>query len=147
MRIAVISDTHDIYPERLLTLIKDAGEIWHLGDVSSPGTLTAFTTLGPPLNVVRGNCDFEPWPPGLRREIHGVRCQLVHIPPLFLPRGYCDIILHGHTHMPRDEMIDGTRWLNPGSVSQPRGGTRPSFAWLTIERDKPPQWTIESLAA
>lgn len=145
IRIAVISDTHGSYPAQLPQLIKTADEIWHLGDVTEPHVLNEIERLGPPLHVVRGNCDEPRWPPSLRREIHGVRCVLVHIPPLLVPHGACDILLHGHTHVPRDEAIDGTRWLNPGSVSQPRGGHPPSFGWLTIENGHPPLWKIVAL--
>jgi putative phosphoesterase len=143
--IAVISDTHDHYPPRLAQRIMNADEIWHLGDVTAPGLHIGLSLLGPPLHTVRGNCDFEPWPYSLRRQIHGVRCQLVHIPPQTLPPGYCDLLLHGHTHIPRDETIDGIRWLNPGSASAPRGGHPPSFAWLTLAPGKSPHWTIEAL--
>lgn len=145
VRIAVISDTHDKWPPQLSARIQNADEIWHLGDVSSPSIVEELSVLGPPLHIVQGNCDFYPWPASLRREIHGVRCQLVHVPPPALPHGYCDILLHGHTHIPRDQVIDGVRWLNPGSVSLPRGGHPPSFGWLTIHPDKRVEWLIEQV--
>ena len=44
----------------------------------------------------------------------------------------CDLFLHGHTHVPRDETIGGVRFLNPGCISRPKSAP-PSFAWLTIE--------------
>ncbi len=146
MRIAVISDTHDHCPSQLPPLIASADEIWHLGDVTTPDVVRELAYLGPPLHIVRGNCDFEPWPFSLRRDIHGVRCQLVHIPPATLPPHYCHLLLHGHTHIPRDETIEGIRWLNPGSVSLPRGGHPSSFAWLTLAPGTPPLWKIERLA-
>ncbi|MDF9826050.1 putative phosphoesterase [Ereboglobus sp. PH5-10] len=145
MRIAVISDTHDRYPPHLSQRIQGADEIWHLGDVSAPAILDELSLIGPPLHVVQGNCDFYPWPTSLRRRIHDVCCQLVHAPPPDLPREYCDILLHGHTHIPRDQVIDGIHWLNPGSVSLPRGGHPPSFGWLTIGPDKSVEWSIEHL--
>ena len=150
MLIAVISDTHDRLPPGLPALLGRADEIWHLGDVCDPGILFALAQSGKPLHVVRGNCDesFHKWPLTLRREIHGVRCQLVHDPLDFAraPRDSCDIILHGHWHIIRDETLDGIRWLSPGSVSFPRGGTPPCFGWLSFARGKPAHWRIERLA-
>ena len=41
-----------------------------------------------------------------------------------------DILLYGHTHIPRAEQ-PGDQWmLNPGSVSIPKGGYPPSYAVL-----------------
>lgn len=148
VRIAVISDTHNHCPPQLPCLIAGADEIWHLGDVCRPDLPDEFSHLGPPLRIVRGNCDGPFWPLTLRREIAGARCHLVHIPPApqVIPRGFCDILLHGHTHIPRDEIINDIRWLNPGSVSQPRGDNPPSFAWLTLAPGKPVQWDVVCLA-
>jgi putative phosphoesterase len=138
MRIAVISDTHNHFPSRLPALVAGADEIWHLGDVCDPAVLVEFEQLGPPLRVVLGNNDSHPWPLVLRLEIHGVRCHLQHIPPARAPRD-CDLVLHGHTHVPRDETICGARWLNPGCISHPRGQGL-SFAWLAIGAGRAIHW-------
>ncbi|MBS3816143.1 MAG: metallophosphoesterase family protein [Candidatus Thermoplasmatota archaeon] len=53
-----------------------------------------------------------------------------------------DIVLLGHTHIPMDREIDGKRYINPGSLGQPRDGdTRAAYAVLeddeiTFERLK-----------
>lgn len=42
-----------------------------------------------------------------------------------------DIVLLGHTHIPMDREIDGKRYINPGSLGQPRDGdTRAAYAVL-----------------
>jgi putative phosphoesterase len=133
MRIAVLADTHDRYPPGLPGRLRGADEIWHLGDVCDPALLVEFEQLGAPVRVVLGNCDwYAGWPPELRCEHAGWRFLLRHIPPARAPRGI-DVVLHGHTHLPRDETdAHGVRWLNPGGISRPRRGALPSFAWLTI---------------
>jgi len=139
VRIAVISDTHDRYPPSLPERIKAADEIWHLGDVCAPETLVEFEQLGPPLVIVRGNCDgHDDWPESLELERGGVKFLLVHIPPGDVPRG-CAAVLHGHTHVPRDEMLGGVRWLNPGCITRPRGPNA-TFAWLTVDAGKVVSW-------
>lgn len=143
MRIAVISDTHDRFPATLPARLKEADEIWHLGDVCAPETLEAFRHLGPPLKVVAGNCDSHPeWPESLTLEREGVRCHLVHIPPRRAP-GRVQVLLHGHTHVPRDETdAGGLRWLNPGCITRPNRGAPASFAWLTLESGQVTDWNL-----
>jgi putative phosphoesterase len=142
MRIAVLADTHNRLPATLPERLRDADEIWHLGDVCSPETLVEFEQLGPPLRVVMGNCDAYPWPLSLDFERAGVRCHLVHIPPT-RPPAKAQLILHGHTHVPRDETDPlGVRWLNPGCITRPNRGAAPSFAWLTLIKGKEPKWEL-----
>jgi len=130
MRIAILSDTHDRYPPSLPARLRGADEIWHLGDVCDPETLRGFEELGLPLRVVMGNCDAHPWPLSLELRRGGVKFFLTHIPPARAPRGV-SAVLHGHTHVPRDEMIGPVRWLNPGCITRPNRGAAPSFAWIT----------------
>jgi putative phosphoesterase len=134
MRIAVFSDTHDRYPPTLPERLKDADEIWHLGDVCDPMSLVEFERLGPPLSVVVGNCDAFPWPLSLKLKRGGLTFFLTHIPPApaRVPPGV-HVVLHGHTHIPRDETINRVRWLNPGCITRPNRGAAPSHAWLTVK--------------
>ena len=133
MRIAVLADTHDRYPPGLPARLRGADEIWHLGDVCHPAVLVEFERLGAPVRVVLGNCDWHSaWPREIRLKHEGPRLVLIHAPPAKAPPE-ADVVLHGHTHEPRDETDPrGVRWLNPGCVSRPRGHRPPSFAWLTL---------------
>lgn len=141
MRIAVISDTHDRYPGWLPELLRGADELWHLGDVCDPATLVEFGQLDVPMLVVQGNCDaYGAWPLSLDLEREGTQFHLTHIPPRQLPKG-AEVVLHGHTHVPRDETDrDGVRWLNPGCITRPNRGAPASFAWLTLEEGRPFTW-------
>ncbi len=53
-------------------------------------------------------------------------------PPVFLPEGA--ILLTGHTHVACDVNKDGFRYMNPGSPSIPKEGTKPSY--IVIEDGK-----------
>ena len=145
MRIAVISDTHDRVPESLPDRLEGADEIWHLGDVCDPATLVHFERPGVRLHVVLGNCDsHHAWPLTLSLERQGVRFHLEHIPPRRAPAG-AQVVLHGHTHVPRDETDHaGVRWLNPGCITRPNRGAPASFAWLTL-RAGGFDWTLVRL--
>ena len=143
MRIAVLADTHNRYPPSLPERLRGADEIWHLGDVCAPEILVEFEQLGPPLRVVSGNCDaFAGWPLTLDLQREGVPFHLIHIPPARAPKG-AGVILHGHTHVPRDETDPaGVRWLNPGCITRPNRGAPASFAWLTVEHGKLVRWQL-----
>lgn len=143
MRIAVLADTHNRYPPGLPGRLAGADEIWHLGDVCEPEVLVEFERLGCPLQVVTGNNESHNlWPVTLRLEREGWRCLLTHIAPSRAPAGV-DLLFHAHTHVSRDETdATGVRWLNPGAITGPRGGCPASFAWLTLEKGRPPEWRI-----
>jgi len=146
IRIAVISDTHDWMPPGLPQRLAGADEIWHLGDVCEPDTLAELGLLGKPLHVVLGNNECHHfWPLELTLERAGRKFFLTHVPPARAPAGVA-IVLHGHTHVPRDETDEnGVRWLNPGCISRPKQGRRAGFAWLLLEQGRPLDWRLESL--
>ena len=142
LRIFVMADTHNRLPANLEALARDADEIWHLGDVCDPGILETIENFGPPVTVVRGNCDSNvEWPLTANLKRHGVRFRLVHIPPEKAP-GDVDVVLHGHTHVPRDERVASVRFLNPGCVTRPNRGAAPSVANLDITSDGKLTWNF-----
>lgn len=139
MLIAVIADTHNKLPPHVIEDLRRADEIWHLGDVMRPATLDALHALDIPLLVVRGNNDDHlEWPLVLNLTRGGQSIRLIHIPPRRI--GGCEILIHGHTHKPRDEMVEGVRVLNPGTVGMPNKGAPPSYAWLEITDTDPPEF-------
>jgi putative phosphoesterase len=132
IRIAVLADTHNRLPSDLVKQLAPADAIWHLGDVMNPATLEPLERLAIPLLIIRGNNDFSPyWPQHRLLEFGTKRFLLIHIAPRN-PKG-CDVLLHGHTHVPRDEQIEGIRHLNPGTAGLPNKGAPKSFAWLDLD--------------
>ena len=145
MRIAVIADTHDRLPTRVLAAIRGADEIWHLGDVCTFAIEAALATAGIPLRIVRGNCDSnDVWPLTLDFTLEGFRIHLVHIPPTVAPPGV-DLLFHGHTHVPRHEIVGQARFYNPGCITRPNRGAPASYAWLELTRGESPRWTLEAV--
>jgi putative phosphoesterase len=141
-RIFVLADTHDHLPEDLETLADGADEIWHLGDVCAPSLVVRLESLGPPLTLVRGNCDSDPdWPLVVDLKRNRVRFRLVHVPPDQPPENI-DVLLHAHTHVPRNERQGNVLFLNPGCVTRPNRGARPSVATLDIATDRSLNWRL-----
>ncbi len=145
LRILVLADTHNHLPEKLETLAEGADEIWHLGDICAPALMLTLENLGPPVTVVRGNCDnhFE-WPLVVDVKRNGLRFRLVHIPPSRAPENV-DVLLHAHTHVPRHERKEGLLFLNPGCVTRPNRGAPASVAHLEIGSDGQLSWSLTLL--
>jgi uncharacterized protein len=90
---------------------------------------------------VRGNCDAQidldvlSFPLEMRREItlNGHHFIMVHgdnLKPDFVKAAPHDIVMYGHIHLPVLETKGEVTYLNPGSISFPKGGNPASFALL-----------------
>jgi putative phosphoesterase len=135
-RIFVLADTHNRLPEKVREIAKNADEIWHLGDVCAETILDELRAIVPRLTVVRGNCDSNgEWPLVADLVRGGLTFRLQHIPPEHLP-SEVDVVLHGHTHVPRNEKRGSVLFLNPGCVTRANQGASPSVAWLEIADEK-----------
>ena len=134
--IFVLADTHNRLPERVKEIAKSADEIWHLGDVCTEAIIDELRAVGPRMTVVRGNCDSNlDWPVIVDLTRNGLKFRLQHIPPDHLPDDV-NVLLHGHTHVPRNERRRNVLFLNPGCVTRANQGAPPSVAWLEIAEGK-----------
>lgn len=137
MLIGILSDSHgDHHSVRRAMAIFDelgVGHIIHCGDVCGTGVLEEM--IGRNLTFVWGNMD-EPSPgmdgyikalglrppgaPPERLEIDGKRFAVFHGHERGFDRAVAgldvDYILHGHTHVRRDERIGSRRIINPGAL-------------------------------
>ena len=135
--IAILSDTHEHVRmiTKALTVIKERSPalVIHCGDIISPPVLERFAGL--PLKVVFGNNDGER--SGLKKKCQelgvdeiqdslefthaGKRFYVNHgtnpatIDAAIAKQTY-DYVLHGHTHLMRNELIGKTRVINPGAL-------------------------------
>jgi len=146
IRILVLADTHDHLPADIATFANGVDEIWHLGDVCASAILEDLEQLGPPVIVVRGNCDGNSeWPLVMDLQRNAIRFRLVHIPPERTPQN-TDVVLHGHTHVPRNERREGILYLNPGCVTRPNRGAAASVAHLEISPKGMINWQTTKLS-
>ena len=135
-RIFVLADTHNRLPERVKEIARGADEIWHLGDVCNETIIDELRAVRPRITVVRGNCDSNlDWPLVVDLERSGLNFRLQHVPPDQTPNDV-DVVLHGHTHVPRNERRGSILFLNPGCVTRANQGAPPSVAWLEIADGK-----------
>jgi putative phosphoesterase len=122
--IGVISDTHGLMRPEALAALRGVSLIVHAGDIGAPAVLDALRAIAPVI-AVRGNNDRDAWarvipetavvPAGDRRlyVVHDVKELAVD------PSEYAAVIA-GHSHQPRNELVGGTLFLNPGSAGPRR---------------------------
>lgn len=141
MKMGLIADTQGSFDISALlrhVAAEFAGvdEIWHAGDWGSEAVLTGLKRLGP-LVVVNGNAPDDPrYPTTVERLIGGLRVGMIH--NLDARRQHWaeqfDVVIHGHTHRWRDEVVGRTRFVNPGTATRPQfGGTERTMARLTFD--------------
>lgn len=133
MKILVISDNHgdEYILEEILSIYEDDVDSFiHCGD----SEMKDIHPLWQQYNVVRGNMD-------VTQKLDTVQVDQVDGKKFFFTHGHrcgvkqsrqqlvdmakdegAEFAFYGHTHVPKVEKIDGVYAINPGSITQPRGG-------------------------
>ncbi len=128
MRIGVIADTHGRVPAAVYDAFAGVVIILHAGDIGGEAVIAELETIARVV-AVRGNTDigFGPplYPDTRRLTLEGVDLFLCHEP--YRAEGLVpppDVIIHGHTHKARNELINGVLWFNPGTAGKPQFDAR-----------------------
>lgn len=147
MKIGVISDTHRMnrFIDKVIPYLKECDLIIHAGDnfVDSK-YIHKMTNVG--MMAVRGNCDFENVEEELEFEVENKNIFVCHGDRYGVKYGLeqlqkkakevdADIVIFGHTHTPLTKEKDNIIYINPGSVSLPRGVDYRSFVIIDISDD------------
>ncbi|NLN41923.1 MAG: metallophosphoesterase family protein [Clostridiales bacterium] len=126
MIIGVISDTHGLVRKQALEAIEGSQLIIHAGDVGDPKVLETLEQIAP-VYAVRGNTDRGRWAQALPMtqvvEVEDIDIFVIHdIGMLNLdPKaaGF-NVVIYGHSHIPKEEWRDGILYFNPGSAGPKR---------------------------
>lgn len=148
MKIAILSDTHNLLRPDVIEIIKGCNAVIHGGDINSQSILDKIKSVMNPkaqLFIVRGNNDKE-WaenlPVNLEFELGGLTFFLTHN-RIDVPQDItADIIIFGHSHKYFEEVIDGRLWLNPGSCGRKRFSLPITMAVMTIDNK---EYSIEKI--
>ncbi|MEQ9569820.1 MAG: metallophosphoesterase family protein [Longimicrobiales bacterium] len=133
----VVSDTHGLLRPEVPPLLEGCDLVVHAGDVGDPAILHALRRIAP-VRAVRGNVDggvLADLPHTEAVEVAGHLLYVVHIPEdLDVDPGAAgvSVVIHGHTHRPRSERVDGVLFLNPGSAGPRRFSLPVSLALLRL---------------
>lgn len=138
MNIGIISDIHGPLPEVVREIFEHCGAILCAGDTCNEDTYLELQSIAP-TTMVYGNCDRDV-DYGSRvtdkatPSFDGCRFAMVHKAEDLgeLPRK-CKCVITGHTHVSSLETINGVLWLNPGSPTNPREGSKASVAMVEVE--------------
>jgi putative phosphoesterase len=142
MRVGLISDTHGHLRSEVFERLAGVDRILHAGDIGGPEIVSDLAALAP-VAAVWGNTDG--WalrdivPEHAEMEVEGVRFAVAHghrVPTfekLLEQFPAADVIVHGHSHVPRCDRVAGRWLLNPGSAGPGGQGWAPSLAIATID--------------
>ncbi|MCH6267756.1 metallophosphoesterase family protein [Neobacillus citreus] len=142
-KVLVVSDSHGMTKE--LEVIRerhlaDVDLMIHCGDSQldpDHKSLMGYFTVG-------GNCDFGGFPLELVTDLSGKKIFITHghrysVKTSLMKLTYkaqesgADIVCFGHSHILGAEVIDGTLYLNPGSIRLPRQRVEKTYVILDLQ--------------
>ena len=161
--VGIISDTHGRLDERAFAALADCDHIIHAGDIGDPSILRELECLAP-VTAVLGNNDYDEYGSAVGRFakpcIEGVRFLVAHYPRDVRISGLGSaalapgdpipqVLVHGHTHVPRIETGVGARpadvLICPGSAFRPREGYPRCVARMALDAGRVVFARVESL--
>jgi uncharacterized protein len=139
VRIGVIRIPTGSYVQRLSNLA-GVEHIVHAGDIGRPDIIIGLRRIAPVI-AIRGNVDTGPWaesyPDTKMVRLGGRSIYVLHdINELQMDPLSCgvDVVISGHSHRPRIEIIHGVLYLNPGSAGPSRFNLPVTLATLELTK-------------
>jgi len=153
MKIGVVSDTHISsknceLPGNLVNELSKCGLIIHAGDFIDVCVLNYLKNISK-VEAVSGNMDGH----DIRRELEDKKILNVEGKKICIMHGYGhpdmlvdilkkeffsekpDIIVFGHSHVPKNEYIDGVLFFNPGSSTDTVFAPYRSYGIIEIDKN------------
>jgi uncharacterized protein len=140
-RIGIISDTHGLMRPEAERSLAGVNHIVHGGDIGGPDVIAALRRIAP-VTAVKGNVDTGDW----AREY--AETQLVRLADRFIfvvhdlktlridPVALgIDVVVSGHSHVPKIDKVGGVLYLNPGSAGRRRFRLPITLATLEVTPD------------
>jgi len=126
MRIAIVSDTHDNWPnfKKAIDWIKNEkiSLILHCGDVCNKDTVDkAIKCFNGAIKFAKGNGDYGlDFSDKIELELDNKKIFFCHFPDIakkMAQSGKFDLVFYGHTHRPWDERVGECHMINPGELA------------------------------
>ncbi len=160
MRLGVISDTHGLLRPEVFDAFAEVDHILHAGDVGPLDLLAELEAIAP-VTAVFGNTDGMDvrarLPRVARVQLDGFDIVITHgdqfgrgVPSDELHAAFpeADILIHGHTHLPKLELVDVVvTVMNPGAAGPRRFDIPASVGILELEAGIPPRGRLLPLTA
>jgi uncharacterized protein len=140
-RIGIISDTHGLLRPEAERRLAGVDHIIHGGDIGRHDIIAALRRIAP-VTAIKGNVDTDDWANEYSdtelvrlagRSIFVLHdLQALRVDPIALN---IDVVVSGHSHVPKVEMVGGVLYLNPGSAGRRRFRLPITLATLDITPD------------
>lgn len=140
-RIGIISDTHGLLRPAAERRLAGVDHIVHGGDIGHPDIIDALRRIAP-VTAIRGNVDTGKW---AREYADTERIRLadravfvlhdlksLRIDPAALG---IDVVISGHSHVPKIKTVGDVLYLNPGSAGRRRFRLPITLATLDVTPD------------
>lgn len=125
-RIGIISDTHGLLRPEATRRLSGVDHIIHGGDIGRPGLIEELRRFAP-VTAIRGNVDEGNWaevfPETALVRLAELSIFIVHdlktlqIDPV---AESIQVVVSGHSHVPKIDTVGGVLYLNPGSAGRRR---------------------------
>ena len=149
MKILIFSDSHR-YVADMEHVIKGIGQyvscVLHLGDCCADAEILSYKYPELRFLWVRGNCDYSCESTDKIFSLDGKRIFITHGHKYYVKADYqrivyaalereADACFFGHSHKPAVFYEHGILFMNPGSISEPRGASQPSYGVVDISKN------------
>jgi uncharacterized protein len=139
-RIGIISDTHGLLRPEAERSLTGVDHIIHAGDIGRPEIVDALRQIAP-VTAIRGNVDNGEWaheyPDTKFVRLAGKSIYVLHDLKTLKanPGAGIDVIVSGHSHVPKIDTVGGVLYLNPGSAGPRRFRLPITIATLEVTRE------------
>jgi hypothetical protein len=136
-RIGIISDTHGLLRPEAERGLTGVNHIIHAGDIGRPEIVEALRRIAP-VTAIRGNVDSGEWareyPDTKLVRLAGKSIYVLHDLKTLQadPSAGVDVIISGHSHVPKIDTVGGVLYLNPGSAGRRRFKLPVTLATLEV---------------
>lgn len=139
-RIGIISDTHGLLRPEAERGLTGVDHIIHAGDIGRPEIVDALRRIAP-VTAIRGNVDGGGW----ARDYPDTNLVRLAGKSIYVlrdlktlkadPGAGIDVIVSGHSHVPKIDRVGGVLYLNPGSAGPRRFKLPITLATLELTPD------------
>jgi len=136
-RIGIISDTHGLLRPEAERALTGVDHIIHAGDIGCPEIVNALRRIAP-VTAIRGNVDSGEWareyPDTKLVHLAGKSIYVLHDLKTLQadPGAGVDVIISGHSHVPKIDTVGRVLYLNPGSAGRRRFKLPITLATLVV---------------
>lgn len=144
MIIGVISDTHGLFDQSIVSVFRGVDAIIHAGDIGKLEVIDRLEEIAPVFAVEGNNDSFRRFPverlenlTGRRviiRHIFGELHQLKQSDRKMVEQVQPHVVVFGHSHRPYQQMLNRTLLFNPGSAGPRRFSLPRTVGILSLTR-------------